>query len=83
MMTFPSDMSAYGPGDALTESKHANPRIGGTMINFSTEDYAVEEARVADAGGQVVRPQFSIGDHGWVTLCQDTEGNLFGLGSMK
>ena len=50
---------------------------------FSVEDCAVEEARVADAGGQVVRPKFSIGEFGFVTVCQDTEGNMFGLNSMK
>ena len=40
-------------------------------------------ARVADAGGQVIRPKFAIGEFGWVALCQDTEGNIFGLNSMQ
>jgi predicted enzyme related to lactoylglutathione lyase len=43
----------------------------------------VEEARVADAGGQVIRPKFSIGEFGFVSLCQDSEGNMFGISSMK
>jgi len=83
MMSFAADMSAYGAGGALTKSKHASPGVGGTIVYFSTEDCAAEEARVAEAGGQVVRPKFSIGDFGFVTLCQDTEGNMFGLSSMK
>ena len=83
MMSFPADMSAYGAGGALTKSDHASPGIGGTIVYFSVADCSVEEAKVADAGGVVVRPKFSIGEFGWVTLCQDTEGNMFGLNSVK
>ena len=83
MMSFPADMSSYGAAGALTKSEHAAPGVGGTIVYFSAEDCAVEEARVADAGGNVVRPKFSIGEFGWVTLCQDTEGNMFGLNSLK
>lgn len=83
MMSFPADMSAYGAAGALTKSPHAGPGAGGTVVYFMAEDCAVEEARVASAGGKVVRPKFSIGEFGWVTLCQDTEGNLFGINSLK
>lgn len=83
MMSFPADMSAYGAAGALTKSPHAAPGVGGTVIYFMAQDCAVEQARVADAGGKVIRPKFSIGEFGWVTLCQDTEGNMFGLNSLK
>ena len=83
MMSFPADMSAYGAGGALSKSPYASPGIGGTIVYFSSEDCAVEEARVDKAGGKVVRPKFSIGEFGWVSLCQDTEGNMFGISSMK
>jgi uncharacterized protein len=83
MMSFPADMSAYGAGGALVKSAYARPGAGGTMVYFSVEDCAKEESRVAAAGGKVMRPKFSIGEFGWVTLCEDTEGNLFGLSSMK
>ena len=83
MMSFPAEMSAYGAGGALTKSPHAGPGVGGTIVYFSVEDCADQEAQVAKAGGVVVRPKFSIGEFGWVTLCQDTEGNMFGLNSMK
>lgn len=82
MMCFPADMSAYGAGGALSKSPHASPGAGGTVVYFSAEDCAVEEARVDAAGGRVVRPKFSIGEFGWVSLCEDTEGNLFGISSM-
>ncbi len=83
MMSFPADMGIYGAGGALTKSEHASPGVGGTIVYFSTEDCALEEAKIIDAGGAVVRPKFSIGEFGWVTLCQDTEGNMFGVSSMK
>ena len=83
MMAFQGDMTVYGAAGALTKSAHGKPGVGGTIIYFMAEDVAVEEARVADAGGIVIRPKFSIGEFGFVTLCQDTEGNMFGMNSLK
>jgi len=82
MMSFPADMGRYGAAGALSKSAHAGPGVGGTIVYFASQDCAVEAGRVADAGGQIVRPKFSIGEFGWVALCQDTEGNMFGLNSM-
>ncbi|WP_368187410.1 VOC family protein [Aestuariibius sp. HNIBRBA575] len=82
MMSFPADMSVYGAGGALSKSPHAGPGIGGTIVYFSALDCATEEARVTKSGGAVIRPKFSIGEFGFVSLCQDTEGNLFGISSM-
>ncbi len=83
MMSFPAEMSAYGAGGALTKAPHGSPGVGGTIVYFMAEDCAVNEARVAAAGGQVIRPKFSIGEFGFVTLCMDSEGNMFGLNSMQ
>jgi uncharacterized protein len=80
---FPAHMNAYGAAGALVKSAHARPGPGGTMIYFSVENCAVEEARVVAAGGLVLRSKFSIGQFGWVTLCMDTEGNPFGMNSMQ
>jgi uncharacterized protein len=83
MMSFPADMKAYGASGALVKSEYSRPGIGGTMVYFSVEDCSVEESRVIAAKGKIVRPKFSIGEFGWVTLCVDTEGNMFGLNSMN
>lgn len=83
MMSFSGDMTSYGASGALVKSDHTRPGIGGTMVYFSVENCSEEESRVVTAGGRLVRPKFSIGDFGWVTLCEDTEGNMFGLNSMK
>lgn len=83
MMAFPADMGTYGAGGALVKSSHARPGPGGTLVYFSVTDCAQEADRVASAGGKLVQPKFSIGEFGWVALCEDTEGNLFGLSSMQ
>jgi predicted enzyme related to lactoylglutathione lyase len=83
MYAFVANMSTYGAAGALVQSAHARPGVGGTMIYFNVADCSVEQARVASAGGKVLRPKFSIGEFGWVAVCMDTEGNLFGLSSMR
>jgi predicted enzyme related to lactoylglutathione lyase len=83
MMSFHGDMKDYGAMGALVKSSYGRPGPGGTLLYFSVEDSSVEEARVQQAGGTVIRSKFSIGQFGFVTLCIDTEGNSFGLSSMK
>ncbi len=52
------------------------------MVYFSCDGCAVEEARVPGAGGAIVRPKFSIGDHGFVSIITDSEGTMVGLHSV-
>lgn len=83
MMSFAGDMTSYGAAGALVKAEYARPGVGGTMVYFSVDNCADQELLVEAAGGKVLRPKFSIGDYGWVTLCEDTEGNMFGFNSMK
>jgi uncharacterized protein len=83
MMGFPGDMEAYGAAGALVKTDHARPGPGGTLVYFAVEDCSVEQGRVEGSGGKIIRPKFSIGQFGFVTLCEDTEGNMVGFNSMK
>ena len=83
MKSFPTDMALYGAGGALVQRQGAQPGIGGTTVYFGVQDCAVEESRVSGAGGQVIQKKLSIGEFGWISLCVDTEGNMFGLSSMQ
>lgn len=83
MMSFFGNTTSYGATGALVKSSYSRPGVGGTMVYFSVEDCSIQESRVVAAGGKVVRSKFSIGEFGWVTLCEDTEGNMFGFNSMK
>jgi predicted enzyme related to lactoylglutathione lyase len=59
------------------------PSGGSTLVYFGCEDCAVEAARVVPAGGSLHAEKFSIGDYGHIALAVDTEGNMFGLHSMR
>ncbi len=83
MMSFSGNMEVYGAAGALVKTSHARPGVGGTTVYFSVEDCAMQEIRVPEFGGVVVRSKFSIGAFGFVCLSQDTEGNMIGFNSMK
>ncbi len=82
-MAFSTEMTRYGAGGALVKARHGRPGGGGTLVYFSVTDCAVEAARVVKAGGKLLRDKTSIGEFGWICLCEDTEGNPFGLSSMQ
>jgi uncharacterized protein len=81
MRGFGDDFTSHGAGGALVKLEYAKPGPGGSMVYFTCADCAVEERRVPAAGGSIVRPKFSIGDHGFVSIITDTEGNTIGLHS--
>lgn len=83
MRAFEDDYASHGAGGALVKMEYAKPGPGGAMVYFTCDDCAVEQGRVQDAGGQVIRPKFPIGEHGFVSLFTDTEGNMVGLHSMS
>lgn len=85
MWAFPMDQEAWGSAGALVkmEGFPAGGTNNGVLVYFTCEDCAVEEARVAVAGGRVKRDKMSIGQYGFISLAFDTEGNMIGLHSMK
>jgi predicted enzyme related to lactoylglutathione lyase len=82
MWAFPMEASAPGAAGALVRIQGV-PSGGSTLVYFACEDCALEEARVAKAGGQVHKSKFSIGAYGFISLVVDPEGNMFGLHSLK
>lgn len=83
MLSFPSNMETYGAGGALVKMEGMKAGGNSTLIYFACEDCAVEESRVEAAGGRIQQPKMSIGEYGFISLAVDSEGNLFGLHSMK
>lgn len=83
MRMFGDDFSSHGAGGALVKVNGARPGVGGTMVYFTCDDCAVEAGRVAQAGGQIIKPKYPIGEHGFVSLATDTEGNMIGFHSMR
>lgn len=83
MVFFPAGMELPGSGGALVKMEGVPSGMGGTLVYFGSQDCAIEAGRVEAAGGKIFKPKFSIGDYGHCALCHDSEGNLFGLHSMK
>lgn len=84
MWAFPMSQAedAYGAAGALCKMEGAPSGGGGTLVYFKCDDCAVEAARAADNGGSIFREKMSIGEHGFMALVIDTEGNMIGLHSM-
>lgn len=89
MFAFPmkatDDCGAELPGacGALAKMDGCTPGGGGTIVYFSCVDCADDEARAGEAGGQIIKPKFSIGEYGYISLVLDTEGNMIGLHSNR
>ena len=83
MWAWSGDQSSYGTPGALVKMKETPPGGFGTLVYFVCDDCAVQEARVPNQGGKIHRPKMSIGPYGFISLVVDTEGNMFGLHSMK
>ncbi|MDD2893002.1 MAG: VOC family protein [Halothiobacillaceae bacterium] len=82
MWAFPSSMEHYGATGALVKMA-ACPSGGSTLVYFSCDDCAVEAERAASCGGSIFKGKMSIGEHGFIALVYDTEGNMIGLHSMQ
>ena len=83
MMAFPNDMKSYGSGGALIKMEGFKAGGNSTLIYFYSKDCLTEQTKVVQAGGQIIKPKMSIGGFGFISLCIDTEGNMFGLHSMQ
>lgn len=83
MWTFPMHDDAQGASGALVMMEGIPSGGNSTLVYFSCEDCAKEESRVAQGGGTVFKEKFSIGEHGCISLVNDTEGNMIGLHSRQ
>ena len=83
MVVFPTQMDAPGAGGALVQMDGARAGVNSTIVYFYSEDCSIEEGRIEGAGGKVCTSKQSIGDHGFIVMALDTEGNMFGIHSIK
>ncbi len=83
LLGFPGVENGLYAAGALVKSDGYSPGKGGTMVYFNSADCAGEEGRVVAAGGKVLVPKHAIGEHGFVTILQDSEGNSIGVHSRQ
>lgn len=83
MGMFPYDAKS-GVGGAITQMPGCTPGTGGTIIYLNVEgDLDGVLDRAAKAGGTIIKPRTSIGEHGFIGIIKDTEGNVVGLHTFK
>jgi uncharacterized protein len=83
MWSFPMSMERWGASGALVKMEGFPSGGNSTLVYFSCADCAIESERVKAFGGQVQREKTSIGEYGFISLVYDTEGNMFGLHSIR
>ena len=69
-------------GDIVQEEKIKPSMDGMTIYLNANPNMKLILDRVEVSGGKILVNQFSIGDHGYISYIQDTEGNKIGLQSM-
>lgn len=83
MAIFPFDYK-NGIGGALVKKEGLSPGAGGTLIYLNVEgDLDGVLSRIPAAGGTVLQPRLAIGEHGFIAIIRDTEGNTVGLHSLS
>lgn len=81
MWAFPMDMDSVGAAGSLVKMDGVKPG-GSTLVYFASADCS-EAAAIKKAGGKIDKEKMSIGQYGFIVLAYDTEGNMFGLHSLK
>jgi len=80
---FPAD-NQNGIGGCIIKADGYVPSEKGVLVYLNGgDDLAVPLSRVAKAGGKVVLPKTSIGQHGFMAYFIDSEGNRIAFHSRK
>ena len=83
MTAFPMQEDGAGASGALVQMEGMKGGGNSTIVYFNSEDCSIEEKRIVEAGGKVSKSKLSIGEYGFMVLALDTEGNMFGVHSIK
>ncbi len=83
MALFPYQKDAPGITGALALGDSYHPGRQGVRIYFTVTDIEATLRRAVEAGGKVLYPKTSIGEHGWVAEFEDSEGNCIAVRSLQ
>ena len=76
---FPSYPNEPGSSGSLIKGKSYTPSHSGTLVYFSVKEILDITGKVEGIGGKILSPKFSIGEHGYCAVLEDTEGNRLGI----
>lgn len=80
---FPMNHEGTGATGAIVKMEGCPSGGNSTIVYFLCEDCVIEENKASLHGGKIFKEKCSIGEHGFISLVTDTEGNMIGLHSMK
>jgi len=82
MVGLPMTQGAPGAGGALVKNKGFTPGAVGPLVYITCDDLDDAISKVVPSGGTVNLEKMSIGEHGYIAIILDTEGNHVGLHGM-
>lgn len=85
MAMFPHT-DGYGAGGALVHNLDwYKPTLDGPLVYFDTPSGSLDKdaERLKELGCKIWVPKKNIGDHGWILVFEDTEGNRIALHSRE
>ena len=83
MAWFPMETDVTGAAGALVEGGGYEPSDRGVLVYFTAPDLEAALARARDGGGRVITERTGIGEHGFIGIILDSEGNRIGLHSRE
>ena len=81
MYLFPGEMDLPGAAGALIKHPIRKPNEQGHLLYFSVPDCAITAKWAEQAGVRVFEKKQPIGEHGFIVIIGDSEGNVVGLHS--
>lgn len=89
MAWFPMHMEGQGAAGSLVQHeewyKVASHGTEGTLVYFTSPsgDLTNELSKVEAAGGRIIKEKYDIGEHGFIGMFLDSEGNRVAIHSMQ
>jgi predicted enzyme related to lactoylglutathione lyase len=79
MAMFFMDNNLYGASGALVKGDIYIPSTSGTIVYFQVDNIKETLSKIVENGGEILYPEKSIGEWGYIAEFKDSEGNRVAL----
>ncbi|MEO8581407.1 MAG: VOC family protein [Patescibacteria group bacterium] len=83
MLSFPMQRGGIGATGGLMKGFGYKPSLTGTTVYLDTNMIDEMEKKIVIAGGKIHVPKKDIGEYGYISIFEDSEGNRVGLYQRK
>lgn len=80
---FPNNNEPGRATGTLMKGNNYVPSHEGTMVYLSVDDIEATLERIGQFGGQMIQSKMAIGEHGFIGVFEDCEGNRVALHSQS